>query len=528
MDTGSGLPPTATPFAMDLATPIMAITQNMIKSRKQEIAAEKATISENEAMMLKAMDFETVQGLSDKIQEDHVQAVQDMTDKYAEKYKQYDGKFPTTVILEMKRDQREMETDIANKKANVLAYAELWKKLQDPKANDYMDVETTAANMAKWAQDGNIGKSTLGLMKLRDWTGAQIVMADDGKMLDDISKRFNEKMAYAKPGEKEQIIETFGKEAADAAKIILANKRLNTPDKIADAQKLVDIRLRDITKEKYIRANQPRSGGKQTDPNDYIDANKVMQATLYGDSGSLDNYVNKIGGSSRSNPAWVKDPTTGRMKGSVTIFMPNGDQKRIPVLDANSSEEEVRAAKLAYNSMLAPIYQVKKPTNIKTEQPLIDPVKIDAPLENANIANLLSKDNRKKEMPSVDEKGNPMKPTDPGYESKPGYKRAIDALSADLDPAKYEVRKTSVIWGDMGKGSNNIEIIDKTNPSNPVSHVFDWTKPEDVKALLKFHKENSISETNYKNAIELKDGKKAEPTPNTAPKPKEVDPLGIL
>lgn len=520
MDTGNGYPSTATPFAMDLATPIMAITQQMVKRRKEEIATNKDIANNNEAMMLKALDFETVKGLSDGIQEEHVKAIDSLSEKWASRMAQVQGKLSSVDKLELVRDQKKMETDIADKKANVLAFVELQNfiRTQPEKARMAYDVDATLKNMSDWATSGKIGADGASFLGVpRVWTGAELFQSKYGVGLKNVLDNRDEtvnvdgKIVTTTKFTPEQIIN-------DQYKIIDADPTM-TPIQKTDAKQYVVSQLPKNIVQSVKYPPQPRSGGKQVNPNDIIDANKIMQATLHGDSGSLDNFMYKVGGSSRSAPQWTKDETTGRMKGSVSIFMPDGTEKIVPVLNNQSTEEEVRAAKLVYNAILPPIYQIKGASNIVTEPALTDPIKYDPPTQNANIASLLSAGSRKKDIPSQDSKGNDITdPTKAGYEMKPGYKRAIDALSADL-PANYEVRKTNTIWGDMGKGSNNIEIIDKTDPQNPRSTVYDWTKPEDVKALLQFHKENSISETRYRDAIKLKDGK--------APGKKVIDPANI-
>lgn len=512
MDTGNGYPSTATPFAMDLATPIMAISQQMVKRRREEIATNKDIANNNEAMMLKALDFETVKGLSDGIQEEHVKAIDSLSEKWASRMATVQGKLSSVDKLELVRDQKNMETDVANKKANVLAFAELQKFIQtNPKAKDVLDIDATTQKMSDWASSGKIGADGASFLAVpRVWAPGEQVESTYGPALKFMSDKFNADISGLKDGD--PLKYTKEKEYGAWIDNFVKNTLGKDPNFIkilpGAADYLKSTYGLKTKEETYQRPLQPRSGGKQVNPNDVIDANKIMQATLHGDSGSLDNFMYKVGGASRSAPVWTKDEATGRLKGSVSIYMPDGTEKTVPVLNNKSTEEEIRAAKLVYNAILPPIYQIKGASNIVTEPALTDPIKYDPPTQNANIENLLSANNRKKDIPSQDAKGNDI--TDPakaGFEMKPGYQRAIDALNSDL-PKNYEARKTSVFWGDRGKGSNNIEIIDKTDPNNPKSTVYDWTKSEDIKALLKFHKDNSISEINYRDAIKLRDAKK--------------------
>lgn len=313
MDTGNGYPSTATPFAMDLATPIMAITQQMVKRRKEEIATNKEIANNNEAMMLKALDFETVKGLSDGIQEEHVKAIDSLSEKWASRMAQVQGKLSSVDKLELIRDQKSMETDIANKKANVLMYEKLWEKIQDPKAHEYMDVDATRMAMAKWAQDGNVGKNALGLMKLREWTGSQIVMRDDGDMLKEVAKRYNEEMSNAAPGQIARIKETYGKRADEAARLVLSNKALHTPAQIADAERMVQTLLGDIYKDKYIGV---RGGGKLSAKEKFT-GNEGRYTSMVEVGRTGEGYIAQHG-----SPINVSATPTGENAPTAAKFMP--------------------------------------------------------------------------------------------------------------------------------------------------------------------------------------------------------------
>lgn len=298
-DTGGGLPQTVTPFSMDLSAPIMAITQNMVKTRKQEISNNKAIADQNEAAMLKALDFETVKGLSDKIQEDHIKAVDDLTEKWAGRMATVQGKLTSADKLELTRDQRNMETDIANKKSNVLAFAELQKFIQtNPKAREILDVDATAKKMADWSDSGKIGESGAAFLAVpRQWSGGQIMMQDDGKLLEETAKRYNEEITGAAPGRVAEIRQTYGKRAEDLIKSVLANPRLDTPQKKEEAIGAANAVLGDITKDQYIRGWNPNSGSgnKEPKPNTMDFVNEMVVGLKAGNKSAMDIVRNTPG-----------------------------------------------------------------------------------------------------------------------------------------------------------------------------------------------------------------------------------------
>lgn len=196
------LPSTVAPFSMDLASPISVIAQRMIEDKKQQIAESKAEVDRNTAFMLKALDFETVQGLSDAVQSDHLKKVDGLMDHWAGVMAQKKGKLSFNDLLDINKDKREMDMDIANKKANVLAFANLQNEVKEQKIKNplgsYIDIPQTEKNMALWAQAGNIGKPTLGLMVPRAMQPAEIIEGTYGDQLKALAQKVNEKLTGIK------------------------------------------------------------------------------------------------------------------------------------------------------------------------------------------------------------------------------------------------------------------------------------------------------------------------------------------
>jgi len=145
------------PLAFDLSEQMWNIAQQRIQNRKQEIEEQKKQISENEAILLTALDFETVKGAQDKFAQDMATRIDQMTNKWSERMKAKGGILDTNDKLELLRDKRDIENRIQVGAADVAQFQQLQNDLADPKKRTVYNVPETSSKMAKYALEGKIG-----------------------------------------------------------------------------------------------------------------------------------------------------------------------------------------------------------------------------------------------------------------------------------------------------------------------------------------------------------------------------------
>ena len=469
LQQGGGFPSAATPFSMDLATPIMAITQQMVRRRKDEIAADKTIVSDNEAMMLKALDFETVKGMSDKLQVEHVQAIDDLSTKWAGEFSKYQGKLPNTKKLELMHDQRAMETDVNNKKANVLAFTKLQTFMQEhPKEFDAsFDREATIKNMSNWIDSGRVGADGAAFLAVpKQFTGSQITMRDYGDMFKLFKGERGEAIKNAAPGQVETITKSYGEKAAKMMQTVLSNPDLNTPEKLADAQRLGSSILGDVTVQKYNRPVQPRPGVdksaeaiKTAQP-----GNDMLHQAWLHSGGSEDAFVK---GGIFQSAKWRNDKDKGW---TFDVVKFDGTKAAFP----ESMGE--KGWKIAVNDFNPTSAKVSKAVNIQTGQTTPRENTPTVPETIPQFRDLVKNFDKTQTFNSVE------------YDNR-------DLIVTQINnafPGGWEATKAGIIKGKGPSGSINI-----TEPNGTI-HVFNLKIPGKREELQKFYEDNSTEGAAYK------------------------------
>lgn len=481
MDTGNGYPSTATPFAMDLATPIMAITQQMVKRRKEEIASDISQANENEARVLKALDFETVKGLSDKIQDDHIKALDELDSKWSGELAKYRGKLPPTSIRDLERDKRNMVTDVANKKANVMAFLKLQEDLANPKAAEYMDVQGTADAMAKWVKDGRIGESTFGLMKLRQWNGAELFERDLGKGLKNILDNRDETVVV-----NGKVITTT-KFTPEQIKADVFNQIDTMPYNEKQKEEARQYAITQLPKnvvESVKYPPQPRSsGGKKEDVKKSILSNDVLERIGLHDENAIQSLKGKVFQDAYFDDNYV-NPETGKIESVAVIKKFDGGTVRIPV---GSNKMDF---KFAFNEQLPTFLKLKASEIEEKVEPLTEP-KVAIPYQIVEFEKIVSDQSKKYPNPDLP-KADQSKPENLITANEKTRRELKDIL-----PENWTVEERGFTWT---KGLNKRDIVVK-NESGEVVGEFDLKKPEGIKKMKDFARENSIPGQNYNERV---------------------------
>ena len=115
-----GLYPTGiAPQAMDFTQTQQALSQALISQKKEEIKQKKDLMSESEKAMLEAMSFESVQGLSEQAQLDHLKRYEDLSSRWTKAYKEGSGILSNPQMFQMQKEKRKLDIETSNMKYRI-------------------------------------------------------------------------------------------------------------------------------------------------------------------------------------------------------------------------------------------------------------------------------------------------------------------------------------------------------------------------------------------------------------------------
>ena len=126
--TGGLYPTGIAPQALDFTQTQQAISQALISQKKEEIKQKKDLMSESEKALLNALSFESVQGLSEKVQLDHLKRYEDFTSRWTEEYRKGDGILSNPQQFQMLKEKRQLDKTTADLKYGVARTAEAQKE----------------------------------------------------------------------------------------------------------------------------------------------------------------------------------------------------------------------------------------------------------------------------------------------------------------------------------------------------------------------------------------------------------------
>ncbi len=182
------------PMAFDLSRTTDAISQRLVKREQQRIEEDKSEVSENMQMMLKALDFETVIGLSQKVQEEHLDNVSELHDKWAGVLSESGGKLSLQQKKDLMNDKLKVETTLGNMKADVETFKLVQEKMKDPNAWYYYTPETFE-RFRDYAENGKIGSGdALNIIEMRRPEMAEYISHRYKDGVNRLEKRFDTMM----------------------------------------------------------------------------------------------------------------------------------------------------------------------------------------------------------------------------------------------------------------------------------------------------------------------------------------------
>lgn len=361
---GSGYPTGRAPMAFDLSPVIAALTQQNIQAEKQRITEEKTTISENQANILKALDFETIAGLGEQVQLGHMKNVNDLTNKWAERFSQNDGKLSFRDKAELKADQHKVEAKLLTMKTDVeqlkTIQDALTKKQWDNALYPDMDLDATAKAVTEYLPYVGKGQA-MQTFKTRELMPYEVAYNIAPELIDNLIKSVS--TSFKNVNSKEGMLTAYYsnlqkiKEFADemmrsnpefrSAVMKNAAKTNRNPNDVAleNMQKLSGI---DYYKDMYIsgmEANANRASSAESKQKNIDLANKITEGMYSLDENIMRDNIQSLmkisGAKSLKGTTIIEEPDKQLTNVTVRFIDSNDNEKTIsfPIM-WNPTEEE--------------------------------------------------------------------------------------------------------------------------------------------------------------------------------------------
>ena len=141
-------------FLGDLATPTAAIGQRMTQRLIDKNKADQTRRGKERTAMLEAMSFSAVEGLSQKLNMEHLREFTAVGDKWAEIWLSNGKKLTDQNYLELEQDKRKLQQSTATKKHNVAQFA--WAQNQLT-TNPYAWESDGLGKLTAFKEAGNVG-----------------------------------------------------------------------------------------------------------------------------------------------------------------------------------------------------------------------------------------------------------------------------------------------------------------------------------------------------------------------------------
>lgn len=154
---GSPYPTGRAPMVLGLEDTISAITQEMVKNRKEEVKTMNLEIDANEKMLLDALDMEPLQGMQEKAALEFTNGLDQLTDKYSKLLKDRGGVFTREDKLNLAKDKRELERKLSVAASDIATWGEYKKQVALGPEKSYLDLGQLIPDMNEYEKKGLIG-----------------------------------------------------------------------------------------------------------------------------------------------------------------------------------------------------------------------------------------------------------------------------------------------------------------------------------------------------------------------------------
>lgn len=199
-----GYPTGRAPLMMDLANPVYAITQQMIQQKQRDLASQKDQISQNLKNLLDTISFDTIKGLGQQVQKEHLKRLDDFSNKWTEKWASAGGVLSGPQLHEQEMEKQAIESDMANMQSNVEKFANATNMLlQDYAKNGdtgVFDFQGSLNNLSKFKDQIGSGVDPYSLLAERKKPVDEAVETYFGKTFDTLAKNMGEDIADIRNG----------------------------------------------------------------------------------------------------------------------------------------------------------------------------------------------------------------------------------------------------------------------------------------------------------------------------------------
>lgn len=144
-------------MVLGLEDTISAITQEMVKNRKEEVKTMNLEIDANEKMLLDALDMEPLQGMQEKAALEFTNGLDQLTDKYSKLLKDRGGVFTREDKLNLAKDKRELERKLSVAASDIATWEEYKKQVALGPEKSYLDLGQLIPDMNEYEKKGLIG-----------------------------------------------------------------------------------------------------------------------------------------------------------------------------------------------------------------------------------------------------------------------------------------------------------------------------------------------------------------------------------
>lgn len=162
MANGNAPTGTAPLFLGNLVSQQSAMSERLTREMIRQSHQEKSQSARDRTAMLRALSFDTVRGLGRKVQEEHLNEMDSLRDKWSKKWIENGRKLTDRDYMELERDKANAEQKIGNLRNNVAQYAKYADEIK--RHPDLFHVDTLDS-MRKYAEEGDIGKEVYPLVK---------------------------------------------------------------------------------------------------------------------------------------------------------------------------------------------------------------------------------------------------------------------------------------------------------------------------------------------------------------------------
>ena len=130
LGTGSPYPTGKSPLVLDIERNIQSVVQQQVENKKSEIKDKRLRVTENEKLMLDALDMQAVEGMGDNVALEFGNELDNLKDTWAKKFYEKGGELNTQDKLNLRKDQRRLEQKLKSAASEIKMMAEVKKELQ--------------------------------------------------------------------------------------------------------------------------------------------------------------------------------------------------------------------------------------------------------------------------------------------------------------------------------------------------------------------------------------------------------------